>query len=220
MCLITGTKITLADNSVKNIEDINYNDTLLVWDFDSGVAATAKPTWISVAQPEDRYVIVKFSDNTELVSNEAFGHRVYNTRTNSFTCVADDRETKIGDGVKKANGTVVTLVSKEKIDSAANFYGIMTNTHINCYANDLLTSYEFNNLYPMVNMEYVKSARTTRNLNEFYGLARKSALQVFMTTLRLSESTLDVDDVADRMVREFRRLTLPKTTTTTTTVAP
>ena len=41
-CLAEGTEITLADRTTKKIEDITYEDELLVWDFDNGSFATAK----------------------------------------------------------------------------------------------------------------------------------------------------------------------------------
>ena len=38
-CFVEGTEITLADGSIKKIEDITYEDELLVWDFDHGCFA-------------------------------------------------------------------------------------------------------------------------------------------------------------------------------------
>ena len=45
-CVLKGTKIALADGTKKNVEDITYSDVLLVWDFDNGKFASAKPAWI------------------------------------------------------------------------------------------------------------------------------------------------------------------------------
>ena len=41
-CLLACTKISLADGTTKNIEDITYDDELLVWDFDNGCFSKAK----------------------------------------------------------------------------------------------------------------------------------------------------------------------------------
>lgn len=48
-CLLKGTKITLADRSEKNIEDLTYDDELLVWNFDEGKLDKAKTAWLKKA---------------------------------------------------------------------------------------------------------------------------------------------------------------------------
>ena len=46
ICLVEGTKIKLADNKEKNIEDITYNDLLSVWSYDTGNTTYEYPIWI------------------------------------------------------------------------------------------------------------------------------------------------------------------------------
>ena len=48
-CLLAGTLISLADGTQKKIEDIAFDDELLVWDFDNGCLTTSKPLWIKKA---------------------------------------------------------------------------------------------------------------------------------------------------------------------------
>ena len=45
-CLIEGTKVKLANGEEKNIEDIDYDDLLLVWSYDEGRVVEEYPLWI------------------------------------------------------------------------------------------------------------------------------------------------------------------------------
>ena len=42
-CFIEGTQISLGNGLTKNVEDITYDDELLVWNFDEGKFDTVKP---------------------------------------------------------------------------------------------------------------------------------------------------------------------------------
>ena len=55
-----------ARYNTKKIEDINYDDELLVWDFDNGCFATAKPSWISKPQLYPYYYKITLEDGTQL----------------------------------------------------------------------------------------------------------------------------------------------------------
>ena len=83
-CFVEGTKITLADGSQKNVENLTYDDNLLVWNFDEGKSDSAKPVWLSVKQPYDMYSKVTFADGTVLNSiSPVLGHRIYGIEHNS-----------------------------------------------------------------------------------------------------------------------------------------
>ena len=49
-CFVKGTKITTKHGTYKFVEDITYDDELLVWDFDNARFAYAKPCWIKKAE--------------------------------------------------------------------------------------------------------------------------------------------------------------------------
>ena len=49
-CVLAGTLITLANGTKKKVEDLSYEDDLLVWDFDNGCMASAKPLWLQKKQ--------------------------------------------------------------------------------------------------------------------------------------------------------------------------
>lgn len=190
-CFLQGTKITLADGSKKNVEDLTYDDDLLVWNFDEGRSDTAKPVWLSVAQPNDMYSRVTFADGTVLDSiSPALGHRIYSVESNSFVSTMP-KSTPSGTTTMKEDETNTTLVNREMVKTSEdlNFYGVLTNVHMNCYANGILTSYPMNNIYPMSGMMYVKDNRVARDQREFPSVVNSE----MFSGLRLAEQPQSSD---------------------------
>jgi len=180
VCFVAGTKITLADGSNKAIENITYEDELRVWDFDRGVQTSAKPLWIKLPQTSSIYNHARFADGTELKTlNAEKGHKVFCSDTNQFEPVG---LLKYGATVVKASNTT-TLVSSEQVRPPAPvvYYNIITDYHMNMYANDVLTSTAFNNnLYPIKDMKFEKIARIPRT---YTGIP-----EYFIKGLRLAEN--------------------------------
>lgn len=178
-CFVAGTEITLADGSKKAIENITYEDELRVWDFDRGVQTSAKPLWIKLPQTSSIYNHARFADGTELktLSTER-GHRVFCSDTNQFEPVG---LLKYGATIVKASNTT-TLISSEQVRPPAPvvYYNIITDYHMNMYANDVLTSTVFNNLYPIKDMKFEKIARIPRT---YTGIP-----EYFIKGLRLAEN--------------------------------
>lgn len=155
-CYIEGTPITLADRTYKNVEDITYDDDLLVWGFDEGKFDKAKPLWIMKKQTATRYNHLVFSDGSEL--NTIGQHRIFNIEAGKFTYPMTD-DTPIGTHTINDKGEVVTLVSKEYVEKDVNYYNIITDYHLNCFAGKILTSCRLNNLYPIEYMKFIKEER-------------------------------------------------------------
>ena len=84
----------------------------------------------------------------------------------------------------------VKLLSKEIINETANFYNIITDKHINMFANGLLTSCRLNNFYPIVDMKFIKDERTLRTIEEYDNISE----EVF-DGLRLSEQNISIEDL-------------------------
>jgi hypothetical protein len=82
VCLVRGTMIEVVGGQ-KMIENIAYDDELIVWDFDNGCFATAKPLWIKRSQKSDVYNKLTFSDGTILCTVSR--HRIFNKESGSFT---------------------------------------------------------------------------------------------------------------------------------------
>ena len=158
-CLIEGTQITLADGTTKAIEDITYDDELLVWNFYAGRFDKAKPSWIKVAEVAPRYNLVKFSNGSEVgfvgAGGEKGYHRIFNKEAGAFTYTGNLKETPNGTTTFAQDETFPTVVSQEVINKEVKFYNVITDKHYNLFANGILTSCRLSNKYRIEDMRYI-----------------------------------------------------------------
>ena len=197
MCLIEGTKIALVNGESKNIEDITYNDILTVWNFDEGKFDEARPLWIKMEELSHNYHLLIFSDGTEL---RTLGHRIFNKEHGKFTSTMTD-ETPIGTTTFNMHGEEITLVSKETINESAKYYNIITDTHINLFANCILTSCRLNNIYPISDMKFVKESRLLRSKKEYAVSLGYNAVVQYHDGLRLGEQEIPIKELTDYINR-------------------
>lgn len=159
-CLIEGTQIALADGTSKAIEDIDYSDDLLVWNFYEGKFDSAKPTWIRAEAIAPNYNLVKFSNGAEvgLVGHvEPSGwvyHRIFNKEAGKFTWIGYE-DTPNGTTTFAQDGSYPTVISQEVIEKPVKYYNVITDKHYNIFANGILTSCRLSNLYKIEDMKYV-----------------------------------------------------------------
>lgn len=157
-CLIEGTQITLADGTTKAIEDITYDDELLVWNFYDGKFDKAKPTWIKIAEVAPRYNLVKFSNGAEVgfvgAGGEKGYHRIFNKEAGAFTYVGTE-DTPNGTTTFAQDESFPTVVSQEVVEKEVKFYNVITENHHNLFANGILTSCKLSNKYRIENMRYI-----------------------------------------------------------------
>ena len=169
-CLIEGTQITLADGSTKAIEDITYDDELLVWDFYNKKLSTAKPTWIMKEGITDKYLKAKFSNGSEIgfvgPGKDIGYHRIFNADKNRFTHVGNE-ETPIGTTTFAQDASNPTLVSQEVVNKQVKYYNIITDKHYNLFANGILTSCKLSNMYDIEDMKYVGTVEQV-NKDEYF----------------------------------------------------
>lgn len=184
-CLAEGTQITLADRKTKAIEDITYDDELLVWDFDKGEFATAKPLWLSKVKSTYGYNLLKFENGSELKTIEQ--HRIFNKEKCKFTYPMTD-ETPIGTTTFTDAGTETKLISKEFVEESVNYYNIISDYHINVFANGILTSCRFSNLYKIKDMKYEKDNRKLATKEEYPNIPEE-----YFKGLRLAEQPREVN---------------------------
>jgi len=182
ICLAEGTLITLEDDSTKPIENILMSDLIKVWDFDLGTFASAKPLWIKQKETTTHYNLLTFSDGSTLKTIEQ--HRIFNKEAGAFTYPMTD-DTPIGTTTINVRGEEVTLVNKCIMIDTVNYYNVITEHHLNLYADGILTSMRYNNIYPITNMKFVKDNRQLRNHNEFAGIDQR-----WIDGLRLTEQTI------------------------------
>lgn len=169
-CIIEGTQITLANGTTKAIEDITYDDELLVWNFYDGKFDKAKPSWIKVEQTAPRYNLVKFSNGSEVgfvgPGGDIGYHRIFNKEAKAFTHtgVAD---TPNGTTTFAQDGTFPTVVSQEVVEKEVKFYNVITDKHYNIFANGILTSCRLSNMYDIEDMKYVGTVKQV-NKDEYF----------------------------------------------------
>lgn len=185
ICLAKGTLITLSDRTTKPIEDITYLDDLLVWNFDEGVFSSAKPLWIKKTEHTSTSSLLEFSNGSHLETIN--NHRIFNTDVGSFTQSMTD-ETPIGTTTFTDTNTSTTLVSNKILKETIEYYNIITTYHINMFANGILTSCKYSNIYPINNMKY-NIDQQKRNNVVISNLPDK-----YKTGLRLSEQSIPIDD--------------------------
>ena len=186
MCLAEGTLITLADGNTKRIEDIEYSDLLLVWNFDESRFDEAHPLWIKKAETTSQYNLIEFGDGSFIKT--IHDHRIFNKEMGMFTYPMISEDAPIGTTTFTANGEEVTLAGKSFVNEKVDFYNIITDKHINLFANGILTSCRYNNIYPIVDMKFVKDDREPVLQSEF-GLEDK-----YYEGLRLAEQDIPVGD--------------------------
>ena len=182
-CLVAGTLMSLANGTQKKIEDITYDDVLSVWNFDLGELSEARPLWVKRKQTAGQYTLVKFSDGTEL---RTVGHHIFNKQAGEFTKIILD-DTPVGTITVNEQGQEITIVSKELVKDTVDYYNIWTQYHLNAYANGVLTGNRYCNIYPVVDMKYVKDDRALRSVEEFAGIDSK-----YILGMRLQEQVFDL----------------------------
>lgn len=147
ICFAENTLISTKSGD-KFVQDITYDDDILVWNFDEGKLDYAKPIFIKQEQTSDSYWRVTDEDGktVNLVGSNGKSHRLYNKRTHLFEYPQDIPECKC-----------------EEIHESVKYYNIVTAYHFNCYANGILTSNRYSNmLYPITDeMKYDKTVKHT-----------------------------------------------------------
>ena len=195
-CLVEGTMITMANGTHKAIEDITPGELIRVWNFDLGEFSEAQPIWIKVEEETTGHDVYTFSDGTQL---RTVGHHVFNKQAGAFTKLKL-AETPVGTTTFNEQGLEVTLISKERVIEPTRYYNVWTQYHMNLFADGILTSNRFNNIYPIVDMKFVKDDRALRSVEEFAGIDEK-----YITGLRLQEQTYSVEYIQNYVHNRLER---------------
>ena len=140
-CLAKGTNVLLANGKTKKIEDIDYDDLLAVWNYDTGSLTYEYPLWIENEHFANEYTKITFSDGTyiNVINNHAF----YNTDSNLFINMNDEKF-KIGAKLAKidnnGNFSSISIKEIEIINEKTPYYFVGTTSYYNIIANTLLTT--------------------------------------------------------------------------------
>lgn len=190
-CFIKGAKISLANGEKINVENADYNTELLVWNFDDGKYDSAKPLWIKKVQTTNWYYKLTFSDGTILKVTGTYpeAHSLYSVEDGKFV----HANNLVGKKVYTLNG-VQALDSCEEIHEDVEFYNIITDYHMNLFANNVLTSTSLNNLYPIRDMMFIKDNRKPRFDVSIFD-------SKWVNGLRLDKQQKNVTDYVNNLIR-------------------
>ena len=145
-CVAEGTLITLADGSLKAVEDLTGNEELLVWNLLTGTFDTAPILFID-SDPESVYEVIKltFSDGTvvEVIDEHAF----WDFNLNKYVFLRADASQYIGHWFNKQTTddnnnliwTEAQLISVNIVEKTTSSWSPVTYGHLCYYVNGMLS---------------------------------------------------------------------------------
>lgn len=168
----------------KKLKDVTPDDLILCWDFDKGEFAFVEPLWIKKVETMNKYYLLEFSDGSYL---KVIGdHKVFDVDKARFVNAGADNELEIGSHVYNSKGEIVELVSLKVIEEEIDSYNVITNYHMNLFANGILTSCKFSNIYDIKDMKYVKDSKERISNDDLDEIDSK-----YIDGLRLNEVPID-----------------------------
>ena len=153
-CVTADTLITLVDGSKKRIDEITYNDKLLVWDSFNGVFTESSAAIIFDHGVDKNTVIeLTFSDGT--VVKVVNLHQFMDLTLNKYVSInADSVSQYIGHKFAKQNGETYKTVElvKYKISvEQIEAWGIISSCHYNILVEDMISTDFMLEDYPLFN---------------------------------------------------------------------
>ena len=138
-CVTPDTLVTMADGTQKRIDEVTYDDMILVWDFFNG-EYTAVPSMIIMNHGYDNYTIVALTFDDGTVVKTINGHGFYEADSNKFVILSDNNASDyIGHSFVTADGTTTKLVSYTVTEEYTESWSILTAVNYNCILNGMLT---------------------------------------------------------------------------------
>ena len=142
-CVTADTLVTLADGTRKRIDEISYEDKLLVWNFFEGKYDVSKPAIIFDHGADNNTVIkLKFSDGTEVkVVNM---HQFFDADLKKLVTInAENVASYVGHKFTKLNGrsnSNVKLVDYTITQEYVEAWGVMSAGHYNIITEGMLSA--------------------------------------------------------------------------------
>ena len=141
-CITESTLVTLANGTKVPVKELQGDEELLVWDFETGSYSTAPIVFIEPEEERDYDIIhLYFDDGTDIET--MFEHGFYDYTLNKYIYINDDNpEQYIGHEFVKQDGNTyetVELVRVEHEVKRTRVYGLTTFKHFNFFNNDMLS---------------------------------------------------------------------------------
>lgn len=148
-CIVKGSKITLYDGTQKNIEDINADDILLVFNHITGQFDGAPASYVIHKHNIEtvyRVINLKFSNGKEVgIVGE---HGFYDVDLNKYIYINENNiEEFIGHSFAYTddieNMITTTLIGYEVVEQLTSIYSPITYSYLNCFVDGILTITNF-----------------------------------------------------------------------------
>ena len=201
VCLDGDTEVEVYDKKKKKklkkkIKDVTYDDLLLAWDFDKGEYVWVKPFWIMTPFEIGRHLLLTFSDGSEL--KVISDHKIFDYELGRFVSSVN---AKVGMKTINSNGQVIELVSKKEVAAPSLACNVITEKHMNIFANGILTSRGSNNLYEIKDMKFVKEERETIQRDELNPVDDE-----VYENLRLGERPINMYGSKEKTIKHLNEL--------------
>lgn len=188
-CLLEGTKILLADGTYKNIENIGYDDLIMVYSHEIGKFVPEYPIWIEKPHTSDDYQQAIFSDGTVL--NTISKHAVFSADDNRYVDVTNRKEFHVGTKIKKVikegnnyKFKDVEVKSIKTIYRKVNYYYVVSTRYYNLVSDNILTSdgrTELSNFYKFKeNLLWSNRRQEAIKNNTFYDYNKFSRVPYYL----------------------------------------
>ena len=139
-CVTSDMLVTLADGSKKRVDEISYEDQLLVWNFFDGEYAQATPS-ILKNYGYDNYTVVtlNFADGTSVKTIN--GHGFFDVQNREFVLIDKyNVEEYIGHSFVTGETTISSeLVSYDIREEYTECWSVLTSVYYNCFFGNMLT---------------------------------------------------------------------------------
>ena len=135
-CVTADTLVTLADGTQKRIDQVTYDDLLLVWDFDKGEYAYATASIIeNHGYGINEVIVLNFEDGTTVKVVNV--HGFFNADLNKWVDIdAENAESFIGNSFTTIDGNsykTTKLVSVEIYEEYLEAWSILSADYYNCF---------------------------------------------------------------------------------------
>ena len=141
LCLIKGTKVLMADYTYKNIEDVKYDDLLMVWNYETGKLTKEYPIWMENEKVSNSYTKIDFSDGSSI--GVVGAHAFFNSDYKEFVSALDKEKFHVGSNILKVDGDKLKKVKVTKIKEIkkkVEYYFVASTRYWNIITNDFVTT--------------------------------------------------------------------------------
>ncbi len=141
-CVTSDTLVTLADGSQKRIDEVTYEDTLLVWDFMNGEYAYV-PASVIFYHGNDNYKVISLTFDDGSIVKVISSHGFFDVDANEFVFIDEANvESYIGHSFVKVDGdsyTSVKLIDYTVYKEFTGCYSIQSVKHNNFMVEDMFS---------------------------------------------------------------------------------